>query len=104
MSFQEEGEEAQFKTAFCPEYEELLVRSHECLERWEALRQEAWNMGLRGRELGGELIRLQSEFARSFSTLQQHIRECKLCAFVANVGKQNMRNRFPIASRFSRSA
>lgn len=104
MSSQGEGGEAQFKTAFCPEYEELLVRSHECLEKWEALRQEAWNMGLRGRELGGDLIHLQSEFARSFSALQKHIRECRLCAFVATVGKQNIRNRFPIASRFSRSA
>ncbi|HTP67451.1 MAG TPA: hypothetical protein VMJ35_00970 [Dongiaceae bacterium] len=104
MSSEGEVGEAQFKTAFCPEYEELLVQSHECLEKWEALRQQAWNMGLRGRELGGDLIRLQSEFAKVYSTLQKHIRECRLCAFVANVGKQNIRNRFPIASRFSRPA
>jgi hypothetical protein len=96
--------EASFKTAFCPEYEELLVRSHESLEKWDALRQEAWNMGLRSGQVGGELIRLQNEFAKSYAALSKHIRECRLCAFVANVGKQNMRNRFPIASRFSRSA
>ena len=104
MSFEGETGEWQFKTAFCPDYEELLVKSHECLEKWEALRQEARHLGSRGKELDGDLIRLQSEFARSYSALQKHLRECTLCAFVANVGKQNIRNRFPIASGFSRSA
>ena len=99
-----EETEAPFKTAFCPEYEKLLVRCHECLEHWEALRQEARNTRGRGQALEGELIRLQSDFAKSYEVLSRHTRECRLCAYVATVGRQNVRNRFPIATRFSRSA
>jgi hypothetical protein len=70
---------------FCSRYEELLAESQKTLEIWSNRREQAWQMGLRGKELGGELIRLQADFAKSYAALQKHKRECALCEFVAGL-------------------
>jgi hypothetical protein len=80
---------APFKTSFCDEYEELLTNCQHALEKWTARREEAWQSGLHGRALGGELIRLQAHFAKSYAVLQKHVRECPLCEFVAKLANEN---------------
>ena len=78
-----------FKTSFCDKYEELLMKCQVALEKWTQRREEAWHMGLRGRALGGELVRLQADFARSYAVLQRHVRECPLCEFVEKLASEN---------------
>jgi hypothetical protein len=70
---------------FCGRYEELLADSQKALQAWSNRREQAWQMGLRGKELGGELIRLQANFAKCYAALQKHKRECALCEFVARL-------------------
>jgi hypothetical protein len=70
------------KMTFCDQYEKLLSLCQKALETWATRREQAWQMGLRGKELGGELIRLQANFAKSYAVLQQHTRECPLCELV----------------------
>jgi hypothetical protein len=80
-----------FKTAFCTRYEEMLVESKNALETWTKRREAVWELGLRGKEYGGELIRLQADFAKAYAQLERHARECVLCSFVKNLSKQNHR-------------
>jgi hypothetical protein len=70
-----------FKTAFCSKYEEMLGECQLALGAWAKRREEAWQLGLSGRELGAELMRLQADFAKSYARLQKHTRECVLCEF-----------------------
>jgi hypothetical protein len=84
-----ELEKETFKTSFCDKYEELLLVSKNALEVWANRREEAWQMGLRGKGLGGELVRLQADFAKSYAQLQKHTRECVMCQFVARIAEQN---------------
>jgi hypothetical protein len=77
------------ETSFCDEYEGLLMKCQVALERWTQRREEAWLMGLRGRALGGELVRLQADFAKSYSVLQKHVRECPMCEFVRRLASEN---------------
>ena len=70
-----------FRSSFCEEHEQLLARYQLALETWGKRREEALQMGLRGKELNGELLRLQSEFAKSYALLHKHSRECLLCRF-----------------------
>jgi hypothetical protein len=79
----------EFKTAFCTRYEEMLVDSKEALEAWTKRREAVWDLGLRGKDYGGELIRLQANFAGAYARLEKHSRECVLCSFVKNLSKQN---------------
>jgi hypothetical protein len=100
----QQKEKLSFKTSFCGKYEELLVQSQNALEVWANRREEAWQMGLRGRELGGELIRLQADFAKAYARLQKHTHECPLCEFVANIAKEDSQAAYLITSQESRPA
>jgi hypothetical protein len=89
MQAHTENRKPEFKTSFCDRYEELLVKCQVALERWTQRREEAWQLGLRGRALGGELVRLQADFAKSYSVLQKHVKECALCEFVGKLTNEN---------------
>jgi hypothetical protein len=70
----------------CSKYERLLEQCKRALlEIWATRREEAWQMGLRGKELGSELVRLQADFAKSYAVLQKHVRECALCEFESKI-------------------
>ena len=70
-----------FRSSFCEQHDQLLARYQLALETWGKRREEAWHLGLRGKELNGELLRLQSEFAKAYALLHKHSRECLLCRF-----------------------
>lgn len=82
----DEGSQAPlFHTSFCKLHDQLLARYQTALETWVKRRDEAWLLGLRGKELSGELFRLQGEFARSYALLHKHSRECPLCQWLRAV-------------------
>ena len=67
-----------------------MVECQNALEAWAKRREEAWQMGWHGKEIGGELVRLQAAFAKSYAVLQKHTRECPLCEFVSKIAKDNL--------------
>jgi len=71
------------REVFCTEYEGMLDECQNALTTWSTRREESWRMGLRGRELGAELVRLQANFAKAYARLQKHIHECPVCAYVS---------------------
>jgi hypothetical protein len=83
-----ENQSKAFKAEFCSAYEDLLAQCQDALAAWSARREEAWHLGLQGKELGAELTRLQANFAKSYARLQKHTHECALCEFVANLGEE----------------
>lgn len=90
------------KTIFCSKYEELLQLCQHALDSWAKRREEASELGLHGKELGDELIRLQADFAKSYAVLRKHKQQCSLCQFAANV--ENLDSNHVIVSHNSQSA
>jgi len=81
--------ELSFKTAICTEYEDLLFACQKALETWRERREETTLFRFDGRSTGEELLRLQAEYARSYSRLERHADNCELCSFVSRVGSRN---------------
>lgn len=99
-----EKEKRNFKTSVCSKYEELLVECQNALEVWAKRREEARQMGWHGKEIGGELVRLQAAFAKSYAVLQKHTRECPLCEFVSKIAKDNSQSPYLTVTQQSRPA
>jgi hypothetical protein len=91
-----------FETAICAEYEQLLLNCQNALEIWTERREEAWRSGLRGKELGAELLRLQADFARAYTFLQNHTRICPLCQFASKIAELDPKELLCVASRRTR--
>jgi hypothetical protein len=85
------GGELLLKASFCSELDRLLARYQRAMEAWAKRRDGAWHMGLRGKELGGELLRLQGDFADSYAALHKHRCECPLCACAGKVAYREAR-------------
>jgi hypothetical protein len=90
-----------FRSSFCEEHEQLLARYQLALETWGKRREEALQMGLRDKELNGELLRLQSEFAKSYALLHKHSRECLLCRFGGKMSVEDREQLFAITHSHS---
>jgi hypothetical protein len=91
-----------FQTAFCNKYESLL---HECQltkETWAEFR-EAMNapseVNKLNKEAGSELLRLQANYAKAYTRLEQHNQDCDLCQFATRMAAQQREYAIlPIAS------
>jgi hypothetical protein len=81
--------ELSYKTAFCSNYERLLCVCVQSLNTWRDRREEVANSGLRSKEVGDELMRLQAEYAKAYSRLEKHIDNCELCHFVSKISGRN---------------
>jgi hypothetical protein len=71
----------------CGEYERLLEQSRHALENWDRLRAEVLRSHLVKREVGDELVCLQTKFARAYAVLQKHTRNCWSCRLMAPIEK-----------------
>jgi hypothetical protein len=89
-----EKERLTFETSFCERYEELLAQSQEAMEAWSKRQEEVLRLGLHGKEVGSELIRLQANFAKAYAQLQRHVRACPLCELVSNLAKDDATVRY----------
>ncbi len=68
------------ETEICEEYQRLLEECENALKTWKAHRDE---FRFRSREAGDKLLRLQANYARAYSLLQNHKRDCAVCQLVA---------------------
>ena len=67
------------ETAVCTEHQTLLAECQKALEIWNEHRAEFCQFRFVGREAGDELLRLQAKYARAYTFLQNHERNCSLC-------------------------
>jgi hypothetical protein len=81
--------ELSYKTAVCTEYERLLQVCVQSLNRWRNRRDEIADSGLKGKEVGDELLRLQADYVKAYSRLEKHEDSCALCQFVSKIGGRN---------------
>ncbi len=72
-------------TSVCSEYQRLLEESQSALEIWNEHRAEFCQFRFIGREAGDELLRLQAKYARAYTVLQNHERNCSLCQLVSRI-------------------
>jgi hypothetical protein len=82
-------QELSFKTAICPDYENLLFACQEALESWRNRREEVASTGFVSRKTSDELLRLQANYARAYARLEAHEEHCELCRFVSRIGGRN---------------
>jgi hypothetical protein len=79
-------------TMVCSEYEKLLEGSRRSLEIWNERRAEVLRSPLIAMEAGDELVALQAKFARAYTLLQNHVRNCNLCPSAARVEGRDSEN------------
>ena len=84
----------------CNEYQRLLEESQRALEIWNAHRAEFCQFRFIGREAGDELLRLQAKYARAYTVLQNHERNCSLCQLVSKTEGRDYENSSDILSDY----
>ena len=81
------NETLHFRTAICSDYESLLKECQRAMHAWKERREEIARTGLRGKQAGDELQKLQAEYARAYNRLERHAKSCAVCRFTSELGK-----------------
>jgi len=81
------NEELSFAGAFCSEYESLLDQCQQALSDWSDRSEKARRSQLGGEAVGRELLKLQARFAKYYTVLQRHTRNCERCIAVSQMNK-----------------
>jgi len=80
------------ETAVCTEHQTLLAECQRTLEIWNEHRAEFCQFRFIGREAGDELLRLQAKYARAYTVLQNHERNCSLCQLASRMEGRDSEN------------
>ena len=80
------------KTGICNKYQTLLEECESALAIWNERRAKISQSRLVGKEAGDELLRLQAKYARAYTVLQNHARNCSLCQLVARIEGRDSEN------------
>jgi|SRR5215470_14314770 len=67
------------KGAVCAQYKILLNECEAALEVWDEWREQIAQTHFRGKQVGNELLRLQADYAKAYTTLRTHVRRCEIC-------------------------
>ena len=78
--------------AVCIEHQRLLAECQRALEIWNEHRAEFCQFRFIGREAGDELLRLQAKYARAYTVLQNHERNCSLRQLVSGIEGSDSEN------------
>jgi hypothetical protein len=65
--------------ATCETHQGLLDECNAARNEWNARRAEISKLGLRGKKIDNELMRLQAKFAKSYAMVRSHLRGCECC-------------------------
>lgn len=76
------------ETAVCTEHQRLSAECQRALEIWNEHRAEFCQFRFMGREAGDELVRLQAKYARAYTVLQNHERNCSLCQLASKMERR----------------
>jgi hypothetical protein len=66
-------------TEICETHQGLLDECNAARKEWNARRAEILRLGLRGKKIDNELMRLQAKFAKSYAMVRNHLRGCECC-------------------------
>lgn len=83
--------EVTVQSTFCNEYDTLLHECENAQQSWSEWRQEMNSLSAKHRlnkEGSDELLRLQAKFAKAYTRLERHHRECELCQFAARMAEE----------------
>jgi len=80
------------QTTVCDVYQRLLEESQSALEFLNAHSAQICHSHLTGKEAGDELLRLQANFARAYTVLQNHTHNCLRCHLVSRVEARDPEN------------
>jgi hypothetical protein len=81
------NEELSYTNAFCSDYESLLDQCQQALSAWSDRSEKARRDQLGGEAVGRELLSLQARFAKCYTVLQRHTRNCERCIAVSKMNK-----------------
>lgn len=81
------------ETTVCSEQQRLFDECQKALENWNDRRGEFCRSHLSGKEVGDELLRLQAKYARAYTVLRNHIRNCALCQLGSRPEGRDSENR-----------
>jgi hypothetical protein len=79
-------------TSVCSEHQRLLEESENALEIWNEHRTEFCQFRFIRREAGDELLRLQANYARAYTVLENHERNCSLCQLATRMAGRDSEN------------
>ena len=80
------------ETAVCAEHQRLLAECQRALEIWNEHRAEFCQFRFIEREASDELLRLQAKYARAYTVLQNHERNCSLCQLMSRIEDRDSEN------------
>jgi hypothetical protein len=81
------------KTTVCSEYQTLLEQCQKALEIWNGRRAEISQSRLVGKEAGDQLLRLQANYARAYTVLENHAHDCTVCQLVSRLERRDSEHR-----------
>jgi response regulator of citrate/malate metabolism len=70
------------KTGICEKYQTLLEECERALASWNERREKVSQSRLVRKDAGDELLRLQANYARAYTMLQNHLHQCTFCELV----------------------
>jgi hypothetical protein len=80
------------ETALCAEHQMLLAECQTALETWNEHRAEFCQFRSIERKAGDELLRLQAKYARAYTVLRNHERNCPLCQLASRMEGHDSEN------------
>jgi hypothetical protein len=94
------GKQLSVNTSICGQYQRLLEGSESALEIWNEHRAESCQFRFIGREADDELLRLQAKYARAYTVLQNHERNCSLCQLASRMEAHDPENSSDILTTY----
>ena len=68
-----------FDVITCETHQGLMDECSAARMEWNARRAEISKLGLRGKKIDNELLRLQARFAKSYAMVRNHLGDCECC-------------------------
>jgi hypothetical protein len=68
-----------FGLSECETHQGLRDECSTARDEWNTRRAEISKLGLRGKKIDNELMRLQARFAKSYAMVRSHLRGCECC-------------------------
>jgi len=68
-----------FEISTCETHQGLIEECNAARSEWNARRAEISKLGLLGKKIDNELLRLQARFAKSYAMVRNHLCHCECC-------------------------
>lgn len=75
------------EAAICEEYEKFLEECNSALKIWNEQRAAVCESRASGKKAGDDLLRLQANYAKAYTLLQRHAKDCLQCQMVSRIAE-----------------